>query len=731
MKPAAQKLTYDDHVLPILETSCTNCHNPDKKKGDLDLTTFRGLMAGSSGGQVVTAGDGASSKMFTTSSHLVEPFMPPKGDRLGKKEIDIIRSWIDGGLLETKDSKAKKNDAPQIDFSGIDTNKPSGAPPIPMGLSTEPVIIPERAGFVADIESSPWAPVLAITGQKQVLLYNTDTTDLIGVLPFPEKKGNPESLSFHPSGKYLLAGGGVQGKYGTTVTWDILTGKQIMQTGREYDSVIASSLRADLQAVATSGPSRLIKMWLTADNSLENNIKKHTDWVTSLAYSHDGVLLATADRNGGLYVWEAETGNPFHNLRGHIGQIVSLKWSPDSNFLASASEDGGVRIWNMDSGKEVKKLDAHRSGVLDMDWSPKGELITVGRDNTVKLWKSDYNLLKQIKNEGSMLTKVEWTYDGLKFVTVDFGGNVSVWDSKTYKVVGKLSANPESLTRRLIAAQKNLVEQQKIAQQKKGGLDQKTQQKDAHQKRINGAKDTHKKSTNLVNKLNNEIKQHQNKINQLTRQQGSEKSSLSKINAQRGALDKKLKQLNAKIIQFKNHLKGPNQLVMNLGKEINTRKQQIKQIKGQIIKEPENKELEKKLKEINKKLVGSEAELNKQQGKKNALIKQYQSTEKEVLKLKQEQDTSSKLYDTQRKKIDGLNNQKKALYETIKQKQIEVTKHRKLADLKKREAQDLQKKLTPFIEQEKKYREDFEAFSKTLLPYQQKLERLRDRVKLK
>ena len=44
---------------------------------------------------------------------------------------------------------------------------------------------------------------------------------------------------------------------------------------------------------------------------------KHTDWITALAYSPDGVLLATADRNGGAWIWEADSGNEFHTLREH------------------------------------------------------------------------------------------------------------------------------------------------------------------------------------------------------------------------------------------------------------------------------------------------------------------------------------------------------------------------------------------------------------------------------
>ncbi len=36
------KVTFEDHVLPIFKNSCNNCHNPDKRKGDLDASSFNG-----------------------------------------------------------------------------------------------------------------------------------------------------------------------------------------------------------------------------------------------------------------------------------------------------------------------------------------------------------------------------------------------------------------------------------------------------------------------------------------------------------------------------------------------------------------------------------------------------------------------------------------------------------------------------------------------------------------
>lgn len=450
---ADEKLNYDDHILPIFEKSCTNCHNPDKKKGDLDLSTYGGLITGSSGGKVAGVGDGSGSKIFTTATHSEEPFMPPKGkgERLDKKDLMLIRQWIDGGMLETKDSKAKKDNTPKIDFSKIDSGVAKGPAPVPKNLSIDPVVSPGQVGVISDMECSPTAPVMAITSQQQTLLFDTDKLELVGVIPFPKSdKGvmNPESLSFHPGGKFLLVGGGVAGKTGMTVCWDVTNGKQLMTVGREYDAVITTSLRKDLQGVATGGPSRRVKMWDASTNELAFNHKKHTDWVTSLSYSPDGVLLASGGRGGGVWVWEAHSGNEFHKLGGHKLRVVASKWSPDSNYLATASEDGTVRIWNMQDGKEVKKIDAHKGGVLDMDWSSKGEFVTVGRDGFIKIWKSNYGLKKQFHLKTSMPLRVEWSYDAGRVFVADYAGGITVWDGEL-KSVGYVVGNPKSVVDRI------------------------------------------------------------------------------------------------------------------------------------------------------------------------------------------------------------------------------------------------------------------------------------------
>ena len=452
---AADKVTFDDHILPLFQQSCLNCHNPDKAKGGLDLSTFSNTMKGGSGGKIAEPGD-AGSKLIAVVMQTAEPKMPPEGDKLGTEQINLLKAWVEGGLLETKSSAARKPTKPKFDtaLTSAPDAKPDGPPPMPEHVLLEPPQLAPRAASVHAIASSPWAPLLAVTGQRQVLLFDTNSFELTGILPFPE--GDPVSLAFTPNARYLVVGGGVPGKSGVTVTFDVVNGERMLVAAKEFDSVLAADLTPDLTRVATGSPSRLIKLWKAEDGSQLHSIKKHTDWVTALDFSPDGILLATGDRNGGVWVWEADSGGEFHTLRAHQAGISALAFRGDSNLLASASEDGSVRFWEMNGGTEVRKIDAHPGGVLAFAWSRDGSFVTSGRDRAVRLWKPDFNLLREFKELPDLPLAVAFDADGKRVFAADYRGQISVWDVATGNPAGGFDANPPSIETRLKVLQEQI-----------------------------------------------------------------------------------------------------------------------------------------------------------------------------------------------------------------------------------------------------------------------------------
>ena len=447
---AQEQTTFDEHVFPIFQQSCLNCHNPDKTKGGLDLSTFSATLKGSSGGKIVEPGD-SNSSLMTCVLQTAEPKMPPEGDMLATAQIEILQQWIDGGLLENKSSSARKPSKPKFATAlrPDPATKPDGPPPTPQDLLLEPPVVTPRASAIHAIATSPWAPVLAITGQRQVLLHHTETLELIGILPFPE--GDPVSLAFTPDARYLIVGGGIPGKSGTTVTFDITNGSRQLTVAKEFDAILASDIRPSFDLIATGGPSRLLKIWNTETGAQVHSIKKHTDWITALDFSTDGVLLASGDRNGGVWVWESQSCNEFHTLRGHQAAITATAFRADSNILATASEDGSVRFWEMNGGSEVKKIDAHPGGVSAFAFGRDGSSITAGRDLKAKFWKPDFNHARDLSQKlPSLPTAVALDADSKRAFVANSEGFIQAFETASGRHLGEIHANPPTIESRLI-----------------------------------------------------------------------------------------------------------------------------------------------------------------------------------------------------------------------------------------------------------------------------------------
>ena len=101
MKPKEELLVFEDLILPALERRCVSCHNANKTKGELQLTSYELTMAGGeSGAESIAPGDAPSSEIYhrITLPKNDDDFMPPEGKApLSAVEKDLIAWWIEEG----------------------------------------------------------------------------------------------------------------------------------------------------------------------------------------------------------------------------------------------------------------------------------------------------------------------------------------------------------------------------------------------------------------------------------------------------------------------------------------------------------------------------------------------------------------------------------------------------------------------------------------------------------
>ena len=91
---------FNDAVMPILQSKCVSCHNKEKKKGGLLLTSYEEILAGGKSREGVIPGNTATSEIFRriTLPKEHKEFMPSDGKKpLTESQIAILEFWIETG----------------------------------------------------------------------------------------------------------------------------------------------------------------------------------------------------------------------------------------------------------------------------------------------------------------------------------------------------------------------------------------------------------------------------------------------------------------------------------------------------------------------------------------------------------------------------------------------------------------------------------------------------------
>ena len=126
--------------------------------------------------------------------------------------------------------------------------------------------------------------------------------------------------------------------------------------------------------------------------------------LTSLAFSPDGRLLAVAEEQHRIQIWDLPTRRPLHD-RPLEGFAYQLAFSPDGSRLAALNRER-LMMWDVPSGQEVMLL----QGVLpfasdpgfnpQVAWSPYGRyLATSNWNRSISVWDSEAGESRQSRTE--------------------------------------------------------------------------------------------------------------------------------------------------------------------------------------------------------------------------------------------------------------------------------------------------------------------------------------------
>ncbi|MFG0333172.1 MAG: protein kinase, partial [Maioricimonas sp. JB049] len=162
----------------------------------------------------------------------------------------------------------------------------------------------------------------------------------------------------------------------------------------------------------------------------------HRGNATSVRYSPDGKLLASAGSGGILRIWAMPEGRERHVLAGHEGDINRISFSPDGRTIATASDDGSAKLWNVDSGDLERVLEGHPRRVFEVVWSLDGNrLASAGDGEGIRVWDVHSGQLVSVLPARNVTAMAVWPQTG-RLVSAEKHGGIRIWDFTELRQIG-------------------------------------------------------------------------------------------------------------------------------------------------------------------------------------------------------------------------------------------------------------------------------------------------------
>ncbi|MEG4455315.1 protein kinase domain-containing protein [Microcoleus sp. N9_A1] len=181
-------------------------------------------------------------------------------------------------------------------------------------------------------------------------------------------------------------------------------------------------------------------------NAKVKNFAQHSDAVGSVAFSPDGLMLASGSKDKTIQIWDLATGKSIRTFPGDSSTIWSVAFDSNGTKLATGTGFWRVMLWDLKTGQVIRSLD-HTASVWSVALSPDGQLVASGSgDKTTKISDAATGrLIQSFPDHTDFVYSVAFTPDGKSLVSASKDKKITVVDVATGALLKTLEGHGDAV----------------------------------------------------------------------------------------------------------------------------------------------------------------------------------------------------------------------------------------------------------------------------------------------
>lgn len=271
---------------------------------------------------------------------------------------------------------------------------------------------------------------------------------LPGITPDAVTEFNYPVLALSADGLRAAASTSLPGERATLVIWDTLTGRQLRQwdrkaeclaftpdgawfaSGYQNGRIIVDSLNDDTRPLELQSGSVAIKALAFGRDPIRGKDRADMSW-----------RLASGDAGTRATVWDLQTGHLRCHCNGLMYGVAALTFSPDGMTLATAGRQVG--LWDAATGQRLLEIPSY-SFVTDACFSPDGRHLAVctepissgDQSSRTDIWELDPGRgTTTLRGLFGPVAKTVFSRDGRYVAAISQQWQVAVWDLTAHRLL--------------------------------------------------------------------------------------------------------------------------------------------------------------------------------------------------------------------------------------------------------------------------------------------------------